>query len=390
MARIRIEELPPADNLMPEEMEQIFGAGRTSFRPMLEGLETRDLMASHSHGALLPGLTAGARPLGSHTGQALPAHTPQVLGLQASYGQQQVADLSGLSVIEALKAGSNWIIYEPITSYAGQRVGEAQIRKELQMLYDRGFRGLVTYAFDNGREEIPRIAKEIGFQQVIAGVWAVQNYQGEKANLTPARLQYIDGLVVGNEVRLRNDYSLDELRRRVNEIKALSGKPTTTADAWHLYTQGGEPALMQIGDWVFPNLHPFHEKNWKDAHKDPAKGFEFLSNVLREHFSAAKTGGKLVALHESWWPSAQDDKIGDETYQGSGTPANQKRYFELLAQSGVVFVYGEAFDQSWKDNEGDVDAMGRFGAHWGLWHDTTTAKDVVGAIQTGYRPGYRR
>jgi hypothetical protein len=32
--------------------------------------------------------------------------------------------------------------------------------------------------------------------------------------------------------------------------------------------------------------------------------------------------------------------------------------------------------------------MGRFGAHWGLWHDTTTAKDVVGAIQTGYRPGY--
>ena len=89
-------------------------------------------------------------------GQALSAPTPQVLGLQASYGQQQVADLSGMSVVEALKAGSNWIIYEPVTSHAGQQVGEAQIRKELQMLYDRGFRGLVTYAFDNGREEIPR------------------------------------------------------------------------------------------------------------------------------------------------------------------------------------------------------------------------------------------
>jgi exo-beta-1,3-glucanase (GH17 family) len=390
MARIHIEDLSPTDNLMPEEMGQIFGAGRNSFRPMLENLETRDLMAAHFRGALLPGLTAGARPLDSVMGQALPAHTPQVHGLQASHGQQRVADLSGLSVIEALKAGANWIIYEPITSYPGQQVGEAQIRKELQMLYDRGFRGLVTYAFDNGREEIPRIAKEIGFQQLIAGLWAVQNYQGEKANLTPARLRYIDGLVVGNEVRLRNDYSLDELRRRVNEIKALCGKPTTTADAWHLYTQGHEPALMQIGDWIFPNLHPFYERGWTDAHKDPAKGFEFLTKVLAEHFNAAKTGGKLVALHESWWPSAQDESIGDPTYRGSGTPANQKRYFELLAQSGVVFVYGEAFDQSWKGNEGDVPAMGRFGTHWGLWHDTTTAKDVVDAIQTGYRPGYRR
>jgi exo-beta-1,3-glucanase (GH17 family) len=389
MARIRIEDLPPADDLMPEEMEQIFGAGRTPFRPTLEGLETRDLMAAHFHGALLPDLTAGAGPLVSQTGQALPPHQPQVLAMQASYGQQQVANLSGLSVIEALRAASNWIIYEPITSYPGQQVGEAQIRKELQMLYDRGFRGLVTYAFDNGREEIPRIAKEVGFQQVIAGLWAVQDYQVEKANLTPARLQYIDGLVVGNEVRLRNDYSLDELRRRVNEIKALSGKPTTTADAWHLYTPNHEPALMQIGDWVFPNLHPFYERGWSEAHMSPEKGFEFLSNVLRDHFSAAKTGAKLVALHESWWPSAQDGAIGDPTYRGSGTPAHQKRYFELLAQSGVVFVYGEAFDQSWKGNEGDVPAMGRFGTHWGLWHDTSTAKDVVSAIQTGYRPGYR-
>jgi exo-beta-1,3-glucanase (GH17 family) len=389
MARIRMEDLSPADNLMPEEMGQILGAGRTFFRPTLEVLETRDLMAAHFGGALLPGLTAGASPLGSLMGQALPAHTPQVLGLQASYGQQQVANLKGLSVIEALKAGSNWITYEPITSHPGQQVGETQIRNELQILYNRGFRGLVTYAFYNGREEIPRIAKEIGFQQVIAGLWAVQNYQGEKANLTPERLQYIDGLVVGNEVRHRNDYSLDELRCRVNEIKALSNKPTTTADAWHLYTQGGEPALMQIGDWVFPNLHPFYERNWPEAHRSPEKGFEFLTNVLAEHFNAAKTGGKLVALHESWWPSAQDGKIGDQTYEGSGTPANQKRYFELLAQSGVVFVYGEAFDQSWKGNEGNVPDMGRFGTHWGLWHDTTTAKDVVGAIQTGYRPGYR-
>jgi exo-beta-1,3-glucanase (GH17 family) len=309
-------------------------------------------------------------------------------------GQQQIANLSGMNVIEALKAGSNWITYEPITSQPAQPVGETQIRNELQLLYNRGFRGLVTYAFDNGRQEIPRIAKDIGFQQVIAGIWIDRNdqtYQNQKANLTPQRLQYIDGLVVGNEVRLRNDLSLDQLRQRVDQIKTLTGKPATTADAWHLYVS--EPGLMQVGDWVFPNLHPFYERSraggWDPAHQDPDQAMKFLQGVLQNHFSSSKTGGKLVALHESWWPSAQDGPIGDPSYKDSGTPEKQRRYFELLAQSGVVFVYGEAFDQSWKGNEGDTAAMGRFGTHWGLYHDTTSAKDVVSVIQTGYRPGYR-
>src|SRR5262249_48881131 len=123
------------------------------------------------------------------------------VGLRQQLAQGQVADLSSLSVTDALKKGSNWIIYEPKTAASGQYVGEAQIRQELQMLYNKGFRGIVTYAFDNGREEIPRIAKEVGFQQVIAGLWAVGNYEGEKANLTADRLKYIDGICVGNETQ---------------------------------------------------------------------------------------------------------------------------------------------------------------------------------------------
>jgi hypothetical protein len=47
MARIKVEDLPVADNLTPEQEELIQGAGRRSFRPKLEGLEDRQLMASH-------------------------------------------------------------------------------------------------------------------------------------------------------------------------------------------------------------------------------------------------------------------------------------------------------------------------------------------------------
>jgi hypothetical protein len=55
MSRTRIEDLPPADeNLTPEELAEIEGAGRPSFRPTLEGLEDRQLMAANVTAALSP------------------------------------------------------------------------------------------------------------------------------------------------------------------------------------------------------------------------------------------------------------------------------------------------------------------------------------------------
>jgi hypothetical protein len=51
MARIRIDDLPVADNLTPEQEALIQGAGLRSFRPRLEFLEGRDMPAM-----LAPGL----------------------------------------------------------------------------------------------------------------------------------------------------------------------------------------------------------------------------------------------------------------------------------------------------------------------------------------------
>jgi hypothetical protein len=44
MARIKIEDLPVAENLTPEQEELLEGAGLRSFRPTLEGLEGREMM----------------------------------------------------------------------------------------------------------------------------------------------------------------------------------------------------------------------------------------------------------------------------------------------------------------------------------------------------------
>src|SRR4051812_6174446 len=46
MARIRIDDLPVAESLTPEQEALLLGAGLKSFRPTLEGLEDRQLMAA--------------------------------------------------------------------------------------------------------------------------------------------------------------------------------------------------------------------------------------------------------------------------------------------------------------------------------------------------------
>lgn len=406
MARIRIEDLPVVENLATEEMEEVFGAGRFSFRPGMESLEAREMMDAALGQSLLAPV---ARPdAGAHqTGlvhQTAPGMEIQMNRMvsslvgnqnapQTHLGAKQggIADLSGKTVTQALKSGSNWIIYEPRENAAGQYVDEQTLRKDLKMLFDKGFRGLVTYSFDNGREKIPTIAKEIGFQQVIAGVWAVDNYETEKKNLTQDRIKDIDGFCVGNETQLRHNYSVGELKRRVDEIRNLSGgKPTTTSDAWHLYLpENGGTELMKIGDWVFPNFHPYYQQadgpNW-NPHRNIDNAVKFVNEViLQKRFDATATGGRIVSLHESWWPSDSEGQRGD--YSGAATPQQQKEYFEKLSKTNVSFVYGEVYDQDWKRGEGqEVPERGHFGGHWGLWNADGSAKPAVETLYLGDRP----
>lgn len=54
MARIQINDLVPMEDLTPEEMEEIVGAGRFSFQPTVESLENRELMDAGLGRSVLP------------------------------------------------------------------------------------------------------------------------------------------------------------------------------------------------------------------------------------------------------------------------------------------------------------------------------------------------
>ncbi len=88
MARIRIDDLPVGEKLTPEQEELILGAGRQTFRPRLEYLESRDLPDANINGAviqqMLPQLPQGAQVrLWTQEASALQIQLDEVSQLQA-------------------------------------------------------------------------------------------------------------------------------------------------------------------------------------------------------------------------------------------------------------------------------------------------------------------
>jgi hypothetical protein len=92
MARIQINELP-VETLTPQEMEEIFGAGRCSFHPTFEALEARELMASNLLGSALPPIQAPAHTTGHAVtfdlGKPLSSHERLGISLGSAQGRAQ-------------------------------------------------------------------------------------------------------------------------------------------------------------------------------------------------------------------------------------------------------------------------------------------------------------
>src|SRR5262245_9880239 len=90
MTRIHVNDLPAADTLTAEQEELIQGAGLRLRRPTLEGLEDRELMASHLAGALLvkpPAPDPGALSIGQFVSTPMQINLDQTSGALAGHAQ---------------------------------------------------------------------------------------------------------------------------------------------------------------------------------------------------------------------------------------------------------------------------------------------------------------
>jgi exo-beta-1,3-glucanase (GH17 family) len=229
---------------------------------------------------------------------------------------------------------TRWIAYSP-TGKSPMPDSVDEIKLDLKTLEQAGFGGIVTYGCDGLKREIPKLAHEAGIDFVILGIYNPENEEELKNARSLASL--VDGYCVGNEgIGAETRYTMEVLKTRIEELRKWSGKPVTTSEQLEDYFS--IPELLTLGDWLFPNVHPFW--NRKTTEPEASKWTKAKVEELRE-----KAGGMTVFCKEVGLPTKSLDegvKLPDDQVQAE--------YYQALRVLEVPFVYFEAFDQVWKTN----------------------------------------
>ena len=249
-----------------------------------------------------------------------------------------------------------WIAYSPTNYNPNKEIYPEldSIKKDLEVLRSFGATGIITYGAMGVLGEIPRLAKEAGFEGVIMGIWDIEN-RSEIVNVTLAK-DYADGYCVGNE-GYNKRYDLEALAKAIKTIKEATNRPATFTEEVFDYSSS---ELLELGDWIFPNIHPFACEI-----KDPAKGVAWLIKHY-QYLQKKNTLHKPIIFKET----------GFHTRGGKGAnQANQKKYFNLLLEAKVPFVYFEAFDQNWKRHAS-------YEPYWGLFDAKRRPKKFVSGWKT--------
>ena len=235
-------------------------------------------------------------------------------------------------VLESLRRGERWVNYapgQPLDFVAGQHPAtEEQLAGELGRLYDAGFRGMITNSVEFGLEHAPRIAKELGFEHVVAKLWWQDDDQlvREQANLDAAA-DHVDAVCVGNEIIQKGIADEDRLAREVGAARERWGLPVTTGfqtPDWMTH-----PGLAtEIGDFSFLNVHPW----WAMHRKDPLAAAAWV----REAYDLVaatpeRPADRVLFVQETSFPS---ERSCQESTPGA-TPENQKRFCAALLETGV-------------------------------------------------------
>lgn len=235
-------------------------------------------------------------------------------------------------------ATERWIAYSS-TGNSPMPDSEETIRLDLETLHRAGFLGIVTYGCDGLKKQIPKIARSVGISHIVLGIYNPNNR--EEIENAKELATMVDAYCIGNESILEKSprYNITELKAAMDEIRQWTGRPVTTSEQIDKYydPQVGDQ-LLDLGDWLFPNVHPY----WHRITTQP-EAAEWTQEQFQKLSALAK--GKPIMFKEVGLPTGSED-IEDK----SANQQTQADYYLSLRALHVPFVYFEAFDQVWKKN----------------------------------------
>jgi exo-beta-1,3-glucanase (GH17 family) len=239
-----------------------------------------------------------------------------------------------------------------------------EIEQDLQRLQGK-VRAVRTYSAAENLETVPQRAGKYGLK-VWHGAWLNDN---EKENLEQINLlidhanrypDTIERVIVGNEVLLRKDLTVEQLRGYIRRVKQRVKQPVTYADVWEFWLRN--PSLADDVDFITIHLLPYWEDEPIGLDRREADGTLRIEKHILDiyHRVQARFPGKKIVIGETGWPS--DGRMRADARPGR---IEQVRYFSIFraiaAREHFDYNIVEAFDQYWKSRQ-----EGTVGATWGL------------------------
>lgn len=221
------------------------------------------------------------------------------------------------------------------------------------------------YAVNQGLDQVLPIAEKLGMK-VLMGLWIGRTAQDNETQLArgielaKAHPGTIKGIIVGNEVLLRQEQLASVLEKLLKRVKAETGLPVTYADVWEFWLR--HPELADDVDFVTIHILPY----WEDDPVPAGDGVLHIDTILR--MVEADIPGKTIYIGETGYPSA--GKQRERALPGLVEQASFIRGFLAYAhERGLDYNVIEAFDQPWKRAlEGTV------GGYWGVFSEGRTSK----------------
>jgi exo-beta-1,3-glucanase (GH17 family) len=234
----------------------------------------------------------------------------------------------------------------------------AEVAADLALIAQHA-NGIRTYSSIQGNYDIGALAKQAGLK-VWLGIWLSSNPADNAKEMAAgiaeanAHPDTITRVVVGNEVLLRRDLSVDDLIADIDYVHARVKQPVAYADVTDFWLKF--PQVAPHVDIVMIHFLPY----WEDK---PLNVDAAIANIktTTDQFKTLFPG-KIISIGETGWPSrgrwrkdAAPSRVNEAVFL--------REFVTLADQEHVDYNLIEAFDQPWKYQDEGV-----AGANWGIWN----------------------
>ena len=231
---------------------------------------------------------------------------------------------------------------------------DAEIDADLTLLEGK-VKAVRTYSVGATLADVPELAERHGLNVALGGWLDTHRDKNEEQLKTAIELanthQNVVRVIIGNEVLLRGDLSVEELEKYLDRARDEISQPVGTAETWNTWL--AHPELAQHVDFIGVHLLPY----WEGVAVDKAVDYSLTQfKRLQKTFPH-----KPIVVAEIGWPSR-----GRTHESAVASVANEalflRRFLYRAQKEQITYYVMEAFDQPWK-----AFMEGAVGSYWGVY-----------------------